>query len=264
MKIVECSPFFDEKDLLKVKLELLYDYIDQFVICESNYTYSGIFKGYNFLNYQDEFKIWQDKIVYLKFEPTQEELNLGRFNAWDLEYLQRTNYVKNLDDNDVAIFSDLDEIINPEILYNIRTNGLDKDLKHLNMSLYYYYLNCKGVGIYNSNWNSVFLAKVSYIKENNIHPINQRNKPVNCIENAGWHFSYLGGVEKIRNKIKSFSHQELNNDYYTNYNHLLYCIDNGIDYIGRIGYDWKFVDIKEFPLKLYNIIIKYTEFIKTF
>jgi hypothetical protein len=36
------------------------------------------------------------------------------------------------------------------------------------------------------------------------------------IPDAGWHFSYLGGAEKIIEKIHSFSHVEFNNVRYTN------------------------------------------------
>jgi len=31
-------------------------------------------------------------------------------------------------------------------------------------------------------------------------------------EHAGWHFTYLGDTEFVKNKIRSFAHTELNND----------------------------------------------------
>jgi len=55
MKIIDAFPFFNEIDTLKIRLSLLYEKVDIFVICESNITYSGLSKSYNFLEHKGEF-----------------------------------------------------------------------------------------------------------------------------------------------------------------------------------------------------------------
>ena len=41
MKIYDCFQFFNELDLLEIRLELLYDYVDYFVISETDKTHSN-------------------------------------------------------------------------------------------------------------------------------------------------------------------------------------------------------------------------------
>jgi hypothetical protein len=53
------------------------------------------------------------------------------------------------------------------------------------------------------------------------------------IKNGGWHFSYLGGSDQIRYKIKSFSHREYNNRRFTSEEHILGSIEGRKDIFGR-------------------------------
>ena len=32
------------------------------------------------------------------------------------------------------------------------------------------------------------------------------------LKNGGWHFSFVGGAERVKQKVESYSHQELNNE----------------------------------------------------
>ena len=40
-KIYDCFNFFNELDILELRLNILYDYVDYFVIVESSVTHSG-------------------------------------------------------------------------------------------------------------------------------------------------------------------------------------------------------------------------------
>ena len=57
MKIIDAFPFFNEIEILKIRLSMLYDKVDTFVICESNITHSGIHKPYNFLEFKNELTL---------------------------------------------------------------------------------------------------------------------------------------------------------------------------------------------------------------
>jgi beta-1,4-mannosyl-glycoprotein beta-1,4-N-acetylglucosaminyltransferase len=43
------------------------------------------------------------------------------------------------------------------------------------------------------------------------------------IENGGWHFSFMGGAEKVKDKMTSYCHQEMINP------HVLQSIENNIN-----------------------------------
>ncbi|HEU0137439.1 MAG TPA: hypothetical protein VFQ50_09115, partial [Flavobacterium sp.] len=53
------------------------------------------------------------------------------------------------------------------------------------------------------------------------------------IPNAGWHFSYIGGVQKIVEKLEAFAHTEYNTDHYKDINFIQNTIENGKDVFGR-------------------------------
>ena len=41
MKIFDCITYFDEPLLFDLRLNILNDYVDEFVVCEATYTHSG-------------------------------------------------------------------------------------------------------------------------------------------------------------------------------------------------------------------------------
>ena len=48
MKTFDCFLFFNELDLLEIRLNLLYSYVDYFVIVESEITFQGNLKEFIF------------------------------------------------------------------------------------------------------------------------------------------------------------------------------------------------------------------------
>ena len=66
------------------------------------------------------------------------------------------------------------------------------------------------------------------------------------IANAGWHFTYLGGVEKIIQKLEAFSHSEFNLNEFKDERNILKLIKDGKDLFGRdiefeiVDEDYKF------------------------
>ena len=62
-KIYDCITFYNENLQVKLRLNILNDYVDKFVICESIYDHKGKKKNLNFKI--EEFKQFKDKIIYL-------------------------------------------------------------------------------------------------------------------------------------------------------------------------------------------------------
>ena len=64
MKIFDCFMYYDEENILELRLNILDQYVDYFVICESYYDNRGNVKGYLFDI--KKFENFKDKIIYLK------------------------------------------------------------------------------------------------------------------------------------------------------------------------------------------------------
>ena len=129
-----------------------------------------------------------------------------------------------------------------ERLQNIKNNNRLDDIYYLEMDLYYYNINCK----YNNKWfQPKILNYASYVKYNNPHEI-FRLLYVKIIKNGGWHLSYFGNIEFIKNKIRNFlHHEEYNNDFILNDDRIQKQMQNGDDLFGRPNETLHYIDVKD-------------------
>lgn len=261
MKIYDCLIYNNELDLLHLRLNILNEVVDKFIIVEGNTTFSGNNKSSDYLKNKNKFKEWEDKIIY-KFI----DIPTSCKTPWDKEIFSR-NYCLTLPifkDEDIIISSDLDEIPRPEVIKNAISNNWVKDDYHLTlkMDFYMYYIN----NFMTSNWYGSRIATYKYLKNKSIDDIRETTEeeckitgPI--IENAGWHFSYFGGEETIKHKIESFSHMEFNNQIIKS--NILKNIQNNTDLFNR-NISLKIVEISEksHPKFLIENLKNYKNFIK--
>ena len=84
---------------------------------------------------------------------------------------------------------------------------------------------------------------------------------------GGWHLSFVGGIDRIKEKIKGYSHQEYNN------NHILSSIEGKIngnsDLFGRTNNTYRddiqeyfFDGMKKIDIETYTYPIKIVTLIK--
>ena len=110
MKIFDCFSYWDENLLLELRFNLLNDYVDYFVIIESDKTWQNNSKKLKFdINKFSKFK---NKIIY---EPVT-DMPDGP-NPWIREHYQRnciTRGLTNASENDLIIISDIDELPDPK------------------------------------------------------------------------------------------------------------------------------------------------------
>ena len=113
-KIIDCVTFFDNNFMFEIRYNILVNYVDYFVICESKYDHAGKQKKQNFLFKKEyDFK----KIRYILLDKPFPK-NTDR---WQNQAIQRDYILENLDfasEEDFIFFSDPDEIIRPELLIN--------------------------------------------------------------------------------------------------------------------------------------------------
>jgi beta-1,4-mannosyl-glycoprotein beta-1,4-N-acetylglucosaminyltransferase len=201
--IYDCFSFFNEVDLLDLRLNYLKDYVDKFIIVESTRTHSGNVKPLNFdiANYQ-KFK---GKIIHVVVDFPNEGNNDSWFNeSYQRDAILQTLINHNASDDDLIYLSDLDEIFNYDTPFIITH---DKAYRYI-QGLYYFYLNNKNV----EKWNQGTVAMRFGLFKTKTPTQWRLNRDYVSIENGGWHFSYLGGEDRIKYKLESFAHIELNND----------------------------------------------------
>lgn len=245
--IIDSFLFFDEVDLLKLRLQYLDEYVDKFIIVEAKQTFSGLPKPLNFLKNYNQFSEYQRKIEYIQveggissFEDIQNLLTENDVNSkkifeflnshshysksllrWLLDSYHREciHYgLQNVADTDICILSDLDEIPN---LTKLRLNP-DMQPTVCMQHMFSYYINY----YQDSNWYGSIVAPAKWMKKKSLNSIrlearNDNVRVFNYVGNAGFHFTSVGGVEQIRHKMESWAHQELNtftNKYALNYN----------------------------------------------
>lgn len=239
IKIIDCFTFYNELNMLNYRLNVLNDVVDFFILVEARQTHIGKTKSLFFEENKQMFEKFNYKIIHIVVDLPFNDSNIDISNndQWKNEKYQR-NCVKNgidnikekLTDNDYIIISDVDEIPDPKTLHNIKQNKLKIcDINSLSQDFYYYNLNSKR----NEKW---FLSKIlSYkkYKELNTDCDNLRFYNCNKLENGGWHLSYFGDANFIKNKLENFAHQEYNSDDFTDVNKIEDKIKKGLDLFNR-------------------------------
>ncbi len=240
-KIIDCFLFYNELDLLYYRLNILNDYVDYFIIIESTHTFTGKEKKLFYSENKHLFKDFEQKIIHIIVNDMPyiyPNININNRNQWDNEIHQRNcithgiEYIKDrLNNNDIIVISDLDEIPDPKIFINIKNIKNDIGIISLEMDMYYYNLNTL---LYNKWRACKALSYLTYKNLINYKTIEEiRGIQTILIKKGGWHLSYFGDELFIQNKIINFSHQEYNNEQYTNIDNIKDKIKKSIDLFNR-------------------------------
>lgn len=246
--IIDTFMFFNELDVLKIRLEELYDVVDKFILVESTYTFSGKEKCLYFQEHKHRFEKYLDKIEYGLYTPSEEDLK--RNDPWHLESSQR-NYIcnilrkLNLREKDIILNSDVDEIPRFDTISRYLNDNSVSSIMGIELKHYYYYLNI----LVNNSWIFNYIATygdilkcngdLTYIRSN----IRKTLTKQNYISNGGWHFGYLGGIQSIIKKIESFAHQEYNLEKYKDFNNLISSVVNLEDLFHCNNVKFRYTDI---------------------
>ena len=254
----DCFIFFNELDLLEIRLNILDKVIDKFVIVESTKTHSNLNKPLYFNENKHRYNKFKEKIIHVIVDDYPEFIN-----AWTFEKHQRDCIVRGLSEcnpNDTIIISDLDEIPDPK---KIKKYKDQKGIITFKQKMFYYYLN--NIDLKYPIWSNTpsKMLRYSELKKYNSSPQIIRFAKGKLIKNGGWHFSYLGGAENISQKIKSFAHQEYNSTEFTNIESIKEKVSAGKDIFNR-GNKKRYASInidKSFPEYLVLHQERYTRLI---
>ena len=65
------------------------------------------------------------------------------------------------------------------------------------------------------------------------------------IHKGGWHFSYFGDADHIRNKLMNFAHQEYNADEYLQSSYIMECIQQNKDLFHRKDMKMRMINVSD-------------------
>jgi beta-1,4-mannosyl-glycoprotein beta-1,4-N-acetylglucosaminyltransferase len=259
MKIFDCFTFFNEIELLDLRLMVLNDYVDYFVIVEANKTHTGKSKDFIFERNRDMFSDYINKIIYIKVEDLP---NYSRSNIWIPENFQRNCIERGLSSavtGDKIIVSDIDEIPNPEVFIQyLNTYG------HIVLAqkLFYYYVNC----LQKQVWTGAYITTKGYytslqkLREDALTILSST-----AVDDGGWHYSYMGGAEKIKLKVENIAESHVIINKVGSISDITMKITSQEDLWGRTEPMFKkqLVDITEkdmAPICIDRFIVKYPTF----
>lgn len=255
MKIYDCFMFFNELEILDIRLNTLYDSVDYFVLVESTKSHSGLDKPLYFDINKKRYKKFIDKIIHVIYED-KHKFSGGMAS----DNNQRNHILNGLKDskiNDIIMISDCDEIPNPEAIKNLMPNMLPCVFKQSNH-----------IGYFNripkNTEDRTWMGTAAILNKDLVIPQYVRNSQnsFNKIENGGWHFTYMGGIERIQTKLQNFAHTEYS--YIASQTEVLENrLNNKIDLLGRPNGDTIKIDIDEiFPKYILENQEKFKDFIE--
>jgi len=264
-KIIDCITFFDNNFMFELRYNVLKNYVDYFVVCESKFDHRGNPKKVNFIR-KDEYDFTKIKYFLLE-EAFPKNTNIWENQAIQREFLlESTNFAE---PEDYIFFSDPDEIPNPEILINFE---LKKKYGIFMQKCFNYKFNL--FNSYESPWEGPRVSKKKNLKSINFmrQKIKSKNlnynflridkeKNIQIFNDGGWHFNNILDPQEISLKLKTFAHSEFSSEEFSSPNVIKEKIEKKIDLFNR-GHNYKKIEINEtFPKYFLNNLEKYKKFI---
>ena len=234
-KTIDVFTFNGEVDILELRLNILNDVVDRFVIVESPTTFTGKYKPLYFEEQKERFIPWLDKIQHYVVKEKDAERKYGALadsspnvpkdgpKHWRREFIQKEaikDAISWLDDDDLVFIGDVDEIWEPNAIY-ADVPGVIK----LGLRVYPYYLNLRS----NEQFWGTIVTHYRDIKDGCLNHL--RSHEHEKVDISGWHFTSQGGIDEVRRKLndsyteESYNTQEVQEKLSTRF--------GNSDYIGR-------------------------------
>ncbi len=230
MKVYDCFQFFNELDLLKLRLNVLDEVVDKFVIVESTVTFSGQPKPLFYNENKELFKEFRGKIIHIIVSDTPNGPGVSPFDRDVFQKNARSRGLTGCSKDDVIMYSDLDEIPNPAKIKEILAAFDPEKIYQFAQRQFYFYLNLEEVsgkllsyagdfaGVKHKQWLGTYLFRLGLLDRFPLAELRINKTPERSVRVAdgGWHFTYMGGSKdedvatRVAHKIKSAAHQEFN------------------------------------------------------
>ena len=230
MKIFDCFMYFDEEQVLDLRLNILHKDVDYFVIVESTYNHKG--EKRRLLFDKKKFLKFKDKIIYLIYDKTPE--SVWPINEEDTDELKNHKYIMNplyrenaqrnfiseglkiANKDDLILVSDVDEI--PK-LDSLDLSKIKNEIILFRQDMFYYKYN---LNLPDFKWSGTKgVRKKRLISPQWLRNIKDKKYPffrvdtffsdkkytnIKIVSDGGWHFSNIKTPELIEHKLRSYLH----------------------------------------------------------
>lgn len=263
--LIDIFLFCKEFDVLEIRLQELYNVVDKFILVEADHTFNNNHKPYYFDEYKgDRFDGFRNKIFHVKI-PFGWHLQDKTVNKKDDHWIERQDRIyamKILKDlgssSDKVILADVDEIPSREYLEKIK-NRVQLNPINIKTKLFRYYLN-----LYFQPWKCTHIMSIKYLEELNWDWYDIRKHihykfPITNGDN-GWHFSHIGSVREIFEKIQcNCSYNEFKRNGWAAEDKIEFLVKGKWHrkYIGKDDKRGKFIPIKELPVCVQENSLKF-------
>ena len=224
--IVDCFPFYNELELLEIRLEELKEIVDWFVLVEAYETYSGKPKELVYAANKERFADFNICSIRINTFPASLR------SPWEREAFTRNALAGALNalhvgEDDIILLSDVDEIPRAEKVAACADQLTHRPMgcKVFKQDLSYYFVNCRS----DYPWHGTRMIRYGSLKDFQ----ELRFRSGEEIAEGGWRFSYLGGREHLQEKIEAAVHTELDLPEFTSAAHIEQCLAGGADLFGR-------------------------------
>ena len=207
-RVFNLMPFNDEVALLKTHLAEMADWVDLFVIVESEVTFTGQPKPLHFEKHRHEFAAYADKIRHLVVGEHPEAFH----SPWGRDFRQRDLAIGAISGlaapDDLVLLTDVDEIIDRKALEDFKG-----DFAGLKMRMFRFFLNYRPTAENGPVRRTGAVLAARHLQRFGSSYARfdlARNRDSQLIDDAGWHFTSMCDPARLVAKINSYAHQERN------------------------------------------------------
>ena len=240
---IDAFIFFDEKELVELRIKYLNSIIDFFVVVEANITHQGKKKDWNFPKIlKNNLKEFSGKIQYHQLNIDPEKIkneeswiidDVKGDDNWRIENFQR-NYIKTacrkFSNEDILIISDVDEIPSKLKLEFIKSCDFKK-IAPVALDQHLFHIDCNFLSL--ESWRGSIVTTMQICNAFSPHQFRRSRNRISHFTDSGWSFSSFGGPNKVKEKLESIAHKEFNNDKFKNVDHIMNCQKTGADLFHR-------------------------------
>jgi Glycosyltransferase family 17 len=270
MKIFDCFTFYNEFDLLELRLKEHWDHVDYFVISEANRTHQNKPKPFLLKQNWNKFKDFHEKIIHIMVD----DMPTDNPDPWTRETFQRNTLARGLSlakPDDIIAVSDVDELVRKSTWDTIRNDTVNDHwggyipffqfkLNFLLVTKPMAHFYTPGVMATRKKLNitpqniresrEYLIRNIPYMRQHRIVPIHH----------AGWHFSFIGDDNFVKQKYLSYAHWE--NAYLSQIVDVQKSIKNKSGTAELRGEKFEIVEINDyFPEALQSNLLRWKDFI---
>ena len=241
--LIDAFIFFNEKELIELRVKYLNSIVDCFVVIEANINHQGKNKDWNFPKIlENNLKEFSSKIQYHQLNIDLEKIkneeswiidDIKGDDAWRIENFQR-NYIKTackeFSNEDIIIISDIDEIPSKQKLEFIKSCDFKK-IAPVVFEQHLFHIDCNFLRL--ESWRGSIVTTMQICNAYSPHRLRRSRNRISHFSDSGWSFSSFGGPNKIKEKFESIAHKEFNNDKFKNVDHIMNCQQTGADLFHR-------------------------------